>query len=95
MNTSSGPKLHLNTLIDHLAKDFWEGGSSEEKCVAAIALNYARVTWIRWRPRVRATNIAIINGSQHQLPSFSNKVCKGMKGAGGTFFGEKAGQGFL
>ena len=92
MNTSSGPKLHLNTLIDHLAEDFWEGGSSEEKCVAAIALNYA---WLRWRPRVRATNIAIINGSSHQLPSFSSKVCKGMKGAGGTFFGEKAGQGFL
>ena len=95
MNTSSGPKLHLNTLIDHLAKDFWEGGSSEEKCVAAIALNYARVTWVRWRPRVRATNIAIINGSPHQLPSFSNKVCKGMKGAGGTFLEKRRDKDFF
>ena len=42
---------------------------------AAIALNYARQGDLV-RPRVRATNLAIINGSQPQLPSFSSKVRK-------------------
>ena len=46
---------------------------------AAIALNYARQGDLV-RPRVRATNLAIINGSQPQLPSFSSKVCKRVGG---------------